>query len=243
MSLFPRAFDIQTILLLFNLSFVINRPTGAPQGYSLPSITDSTEKSLRRNSPSHEGGRLRHLEGRVNIGEQSNKALLEELVRLQGELKGSIRRNEDTLREEREERLVLSEKIQAANNLYTQMMMRLSRAEEKIESEHNTVGSLVNHTKQVEQALMGNQQQLLSRREQITVHVERMRDDVEDLRENYEQLQKNMRAVTDDVRTMKSKHEVQTVQFGTVVQEIRQRIKKLEGDTSNAVSMWMLKSK
>ena len=179
----------------------------------------------------------------MNIGEQSNKALLEELVRLQGELKGSIRRNEDTLREEREERLVLSEKIQAANNLYTQMMMRLSRAEEKIESEHNTVGSLVNHTKQVEQALMGNQQQLLSRREQITVHVERMRDDVEDLRENYEQLQKNMRAVTDDVRTMKSKHEVQTVQFGTVVQEIRQRIKKLEGDTSNAVSMWMFKSK
>lgn len=191
---------------------------------------------MRRNSPAHEVGRIRHLEGRVNLGEQSNKALLEELVRLQGELKGSIRRNEDTLREEREERLVLSEKIQAANNLYTQMTMRLARAEEKIESEHNTVGSLVNHTKQVEQALMGNQQQLLSRREQISVHVERIRDDMEDMRESYEQLQKNMRALTDDVRTMKSKHEVQIVQFGTVVQEIRQRIKKIEGDTGTAVS-------
>ena len=120
----------------------------------MPAITDS-EKGVRRNSPAHEGGRLRHLEGRVNIGEQSNKALLEELVRLQGELKGSIRRNEDTLREEREERLILSEKMQAANNLYTQMMMRMARAEEKIESERNTVGTLVNHTKQVEQALMG----------------------------------------------------------------------------------------
>lgn len=213
-----------------------NRPTGGQQGYSLPAITDSSEKSIRRNSPAPEGGRIRHLEGRVNLGEQSNKALLEELVRLQGELKGSIRRNEDTLREEREERLILSEKIQAANNLYTQMMMRMARAEEKIESDHNTVGSLVNHTKQVEQALVGNQQQLLSRREQITVHIERMRDDMEDMRESYEQLQKNMRALTDDVRTMKSKHEVQTVQFGTVVQEIRQRIKKIEGDTSSAVS-------
>ena len=131
---------------------------------------------------------------------------------------------------------MLAEKIQAANNLYTQMMMRMARAEEKIESEHNTVGSLVNHTKQVEQALVGNQQQLLSRREQITVHVERMRDDMEDMRENYEQLHKNMRALTDDVRTMKSKHEVQVVQFGTVVQELRQRIKKIEGDTSTAVS-------
>ncbi|XP_068762308.1 coiled-coil domain-containing protein 154-like isoform X3 [Montipora capricornis] len=212
------------------------RATGGPQGYPLPAIAGSSEKVGRRNSPIQEGGRIRHLEGRVNLGEQSNKALLEELVRLQGELKGSIRRNEDTLREEREERLILAEKIQAGNNLYTQMMMRMARAEEKIESEHNTVGSLVNHTKEVEQALMGNQQQLLSRREQITVHVERLKDDLEDTRENYEQLQKNMRALTDDVRTMKSKHEVQVVQFGTVVQEIRQRIKKIESDTGTALS-------
>ena len=214
---------------------MFNRTTGGQQGYSLPALSDSSEKG-RRSSPAHEGGRLRHLEGRVNLGEQSNKALLEELVRLQGDLKGSIRRNQDILREEREERLILAEKIQAANNLYTQMMMRMARAEEKIETEHNTVGSLVNHTKQVEQALIGNQQQLLSRREQITVHVERLRDDIEDMRENCEQLQKNMRALTDDVRTMKSKHEVQVVQFGTVVQEIRQRVKKIEGDTSAAVS-------
>ena len=212
------------------------RATGGPHSHSLPAITDSTEKGVRRNSPAQEGPRLRQLEGRVNVSEQSNKALLEELVRLQGELKGSIRRNEDTLREEREERLVLSEKIRAANNLYTQMMMRMARAEEKIESEHNTVGTLVSHTKQVEQALMGNQQQLLSRREQIHVHVERVKDDIEDMRESQEQLQKNMRALTDDVRTMKSKHEVQTVQFGTLVQEIRQRIKKIEGDTNTAVS-------
>ena len=193
----------------------------------------------RNNSPAHEGGRLRHLEGRLNVTDQSNKALLEELVRLQGELKGSIRRNEDTLREEREERLVLSEKIRSANNLYTQMMMRVARAEEKLESEHNTVGTLVNHTKQMEQALLGNQQQLLSRREQLHVHVERVKDDMEDVRESQEQLQKNMRALIDDVRTMKSKHEVQTVQFCTLVQEIRQRMKKIEGDTNSAVSAFI----
>lgn len=220
------------------ISYARKRPTVGAHSHPLPAITDSSEKGVRRNnSPAHEGGgRLRHLEGRLNVTDQSNKALLEELVRLQGELKGSIRRNEDTLREEREERLVLSEKIRSANNLYTQMMMRVARAEEKLESEHNTVGTLVNHTKQMEQALLGNQQQLLSRREQLHVHVERVKDDMEDMRESQEQLQKNMRALIDDVRTMKSKHEVQTVQFGTVVQEIRQRMKKIEGDTNSAMS-------
>ena len=213
------------------------RPVGGSYGSSLPALTDPSDKPVQQsNSPAHDGGRLRKLEGRLALSEQSNKALLEELVRLQGELKGSIRRNEDTLREEREQRLVLSEKIRAANNLYTQMVMRLARTEEKLESEHNTVGTLVSHTKQVEHALMGNQQQLLSRREQIHVHVERMKDDMEDMRENYEQMQKNVRALTDDVRTLKSKHEVQTVQFGTMVQEIRQRLKKVEGDINSMVS-------
>ena len=79
----------------------------------------------RNNSPAHEGGRLRHLEGRLNVTDQSNKALLEELVRLQGELKGSIRRNEDTLREEREERLVLSEKITSCSPITLPFLIEL----------------------------------------------------------------------------------------------------------------------
>ena len=213
------------------------RPGGGSQLSSFPALTDANNAGHRGSPGPHEGGRLRKLEGRLNINEQSNRALLEELVRLQGDLKSSIRRNEDTLRDEREERLVLAEKIRAGNNMYTQLIMRLARTEEKLESEHNNVGSLVSHTKQVEQALMGTQQQLLSRREQLHVQMERVKDDVEDLRETFEQYQKNTRALTDDVRTLKSRYEVQTVQFGTGVQEVRQRIKKLENDTHIAVSL------
>ncbi|XP_031567106.1 coiled-coil domain-containing protein 154-like isoform X5 [Actinia tenebrosa] len=206
----------------------MNNPTNLP---ALPGTTD------RRNSPpvSTEGNRLRKLEGRISLSEQSNRALLEEIVRLQGELKNSVRRNEETLRDEKEHRQVLSEKIRAANNLYTQLMMRLARTEEKLDSEHSAVGSLVNHTKHVEQTLMGNQQQLLNRREQVHVRIERIKEDLEDLQDTYEQSQKNMRAMSEDVRNTKSKLEVQTVQFGTMVQELRQRMKKIENDSQSAM--------
>ena len=215
------------------------RPAGGSEVTSFPALPASSNKSSQRRGSGNLNDatpRLRQLEGRLNINEQSNRALLDELVRLQGELKSSIRRNDNTLRGEREERLILSEKIRAANNLYTQITMRLARTEERLESERNAVGSLVSHTKQVEQAIIGSQQQLISRREQAHVQMERIKDDVDELRESFEQVQKNMRAMADDVRSVKSKQEINSVHFGTSVQEMRQRMKKIEGDTQSAVS-------
>ena len=206
---------------------------------TFPALPSSNKPPQQRGSgnSSDTWPRLRQLENRLNISEQSNRALLEELVRLQGELKSCMRHNEDSLRGEREERLILSEKIRAANNLYTQMTMRLARTEERLESERNAVGSLVNHTKQVEQAIIGSQQQLISRREQVHVKMERIKDDIDELQELYEQVQKNMRALATDLRTVKSKQEITSEHAGTSIQEIRQRIKKVEGETQSAVSI------
>lgn len=225
--------------LSFVLLFFFFRPAGGSEVTSFPALPSSNKPAQRRGSgnSSETGPRLRQLESRLNINEQSNRALLEELVRLQGELKSCVRRNEDSLRGEREERLILSEKIRAASNLYTQMTMRLARTEERLESERDAVGSLVNHTKQVEQAILGSQQQLMSRREQAHVQMERIKDDIDELRGTFEQAQKNMRAMAADLRTFKSKQEINSEHLGTTIQEIRQRIKKVEGETQLAVSI------
>lgn len=46
-----------------------------------------------------------------------------------------------------------------------QLTNRIARAEEKSAEERNAISSLVNHTKSVEQAVLGSQQELLSRRD------------------------------------------------------------------------------
>lgn len=109
--------------------------------------------------------RLRQMETRIHVAEKSNRALLEEVVRLQSELKGQIRRNEDTLREERQARIQMENSMRASNDLMAQMSARLKNAEERVQEEKSTVNALVSQTKNMEHAVLGGQQDLLNRKD------------------------------------------------------------------------------
>ena len=109
--------------------------------------------------------RYRQLESRVNVAEKSNRALLEEVVRLQSELKSTIRRNEDIIREERQTRAHIESSLRGANDLIGQLGVRLQRTEDRLTEEKSAVNALISHQKTVEQAIIGNQQEVLSRRD------------------------------------------------------------------------------
>ena len=88
------------------------------------------------------------------------------VVQYPGELKQSLRSSEETLLAERQARQQLTENIRASNDLIGQLGARLKRAEERVSDERTAVGALVNHTKQVEQAVLGSQQEILAKRDQ-----------------------------------------------------------------------------
>lgn len=69
------------------------------------------------------------------------------------------------LREERNNRAQLESALRANNDVMQQLTNRIARAEDKSQEERNAISSLVNHTKSVEQAVLGSQQELLSRRD------------------------------------------------------------------------------
>ena len=109
--------------------------------------------------------KFRQLETRVNVAEKSNRALLDEVVRLQSELKTNLRRNEEIVRDERQTQSQMENSLRASNDLIAQLSSRIKRTEEKVQEERQAVSALVNHTKSVEQAVLGSQQELMSRRE------------------------------------------------------------------------------
>lgn len=80
-------------------------------------------------------------------------------------LTGNVRRSDELLREERNSRAQLENALRANNDVIQQLTNRLSRAEEKSQEERSAISSLVNHTKSVEQAVLGSQQELLARRD------------------------------------------------------------------------------
>ena len=75
--------------------------------------------------------RLRQLETRVNVAERSNRALLEEVVRLQGELKANNRRSDETLREEKQARNQLENTLRASADVLSQMSQRIQVSQSK----------------------------------------------------------------------------------------------------------------
>ena len=173
----------------------------------------------------------------MKLSEQSNRVLLEELMKLQQDLKVALRQNEEMVLKERQERLAIMDKVDAAENMYTKVSMQLLRTEEKINLEHNTLASLLNQSKEVERALAGEEQRSLLKGEQIDRYISRFRNDVSELRQMNEQIHSNMRLVAEDVKTLKHRFEIQNSELSGVTQDMKQKIKRVENDNMAAVSV------
>ena len=110
--------------------------------------------------------RIRQIESRVVVAEKSNRALLEEVVRLQSEQKAQTRTHNEIMQQEKQSRIQLENSLRASNDLILQLSQRLQRAEDKVLEEKANVSSLINHTKNMEQTVMGNQKELVSRKDE-----------------------------------------------------------------------------
>ena len=184
--------------------------------------------------------RVQDLEGRIKVSEQSNKLLLEELMKLQQDLKLALRQNEEMVMKERQERIAIRDKVEAAENMYNRVAMQLLRTEEKVKMEHSTLATLLNQSKEVERALAGGQQRSMMKGEQIDRFISRFRDDLSELRQANEQIQSSLRLVGEDVKNIQHRFEMQNAEFDSVNQEIKQKVKKIETDSMATVSWSVL---
>lgn len=108
--------------------------------------------------------RIREMEMRLTVSEKSNRALLEEVLRLQNEIKSSGRRSDDILREERKARQDVETSIKVCSDLISQLTARIKTTEERVQEEKMTLSTLVNHTKGVEQVVLSSQHELLNKK-------------------------------------------------------------------------------
>lgn len=206
----------------------------------------NTDKQVPQSLPAiasiayHGNARAQDLESRVKLSEQSNRLLLEELMKLQQDLKLALRQNEEMVQKERQERLVIRDKVEAAENMYNRVSMQLLRTEEKVNMEHATLASLLNQSKEVERALAGGQQRSLMKGEQIDRYISRFRDELSELRQSNEQVQSSLRLVGEDVKNLQHRFEMQNSEFENVSQEMKQKVKRIETESVAAVSALLL---
>ncbi|XP_074648351.1 coiled-coil domain-containing protein 154-like isoform X2 [Tubulanus polymorphus] len=172
--------------------------------------------------------RIRQLDTRLAVTEKSNRALLEEVVRLQSELKNVIRRNEDLAREERNSRQQLENSVRGGSDLYNQLAMRLQRVEERGAQERTLIGDLLNQSKTIEQNVLGGQQDLLSKRDLQNTRIQELKNEVDEAMRGKSQLERLCYQLIEDVRMLKAKTENQQLDFASIANELKLRNKSLE---------------
>ncbi|XP_025105725.1 coiled-coil domain-containing protein 154-like isoform X2 [Pomacea canaliculata] len=172
--------------------------------------------------------KLRLLETRLGLTEKSNRSLLEEVLRLQNDLRISVVRNEQSIRDEKQARIQLDSSLNIVNDLITQLAARIKTAEEKILEEKSTLSSLVQHTKGVEQTVLASQQELKSRKDVQGNKLLDLQSRLNETLHSKEQVEKNIFTLTEELRSLRNKVENQQAQFSTVVADLRLRSRRLE---------------
>eukprot|EP00126_Sphaerothecum_destruens_P001841 Sdes_comp15272_c0_seq1m4117 len=105
-------------------------------------------------------GRVLQLEGRVEINEKSNRALLEEIVGLQGEIKSRFRRNDDLIQEEKQGIAQLSENLESNNKVLSKMITKYEKLDGGVYEAGKHISQLMNQQQDLEKKYSENFQQL-----------------------------------------------------------------------------------
>lgn len=99
------------------------------------------------------------------MNELSNRALLEEVLRLQNELATSVRRSFDTIAEERSLRQVLENNYKFQTENVLQLNNRLKRTEDLLQEDRKAMQSLILYTKTLEQSSASSLKELASKKD------------------------------------------------------------------------------
>ncbi|XP_046569599.1 coiled-coil domain-containing protein 154-like [Haliotis rubra] len=219
--------------------------TQFPAKYSqLPSIPSPTPAADNQVVPFHgTGGRngmrssadlieaqekVNFLESRLGVTEKSNRALLEEVLRLQNELRTSVNKNENTLREERNARQQVESSLKMCNDLIMQLSTRIKVTEEKLLEERSALSTLVTHTKGVEQAVLSSQHELRAKKDSQMTRISELQGTLQETQRAKDQVEKQVFSLMDELRGLRSKVDTQNQEFQSIASDLRMRSKRLE---------------
>ena len=141
--------------------------------------TDGDRHVLNGSPPSgsFSSTRLLYLESRMNANEQAYRGVLEELVRLQSEVRTAMRRSEDQWKEERRDRVQLREGLQVIVERLNEAVSKIGKVEERGENERRRVHSLTQHVERLDVMVVERQRMMDMKQDQQKAWNERYAGD------------------------------------------------------------------
>jgi len=179
--------------------------------------------------------KIKNLETRISQTETNNRALLEELIRLQNELALSLRRNFDSLQEERTARQLLENSYKFQTESFLQLTGRLKRAEDLLAEDRSAMQSLIAYTRNLEQTNLNTQSEVNSKRDYQFQRLEGLKLQIDDLQSSKESLQRSAMALLDEIKMLKSQVDMESLNVGAIGNDLRTKTRRLEEENRQHV--------
>ena len=181
---------------------------------------------------------MKQLESRVQFTEVSNRALLEEVIRLQNELALSLRRSFDSIQEERTARLMLENSYKFQSETVIQLNGRLKRAEDSLQEDRSAMQSLIYFTRSLEQSTNTTQKETFVKRDFQAQRLEELKMQIDDLQRSKDNLERSAYALLEEIKSLKGKVDMEAINLNSVGGDLRNKTRRLEDENRQQVKTY-----
>lgn len=179
--------------------------------------------------------KVKQLESRIQVTEVSNRALLEEVIRLQNELAISLRKSFETINEERNARQILENNYKFQTDNVLQLNGRLKRAEDSLQEDRTAMQSMIVYTRNLEQSILNAQKDLFIRRDFQAQRLEDLRVQIDDLQHSKDSLERSASSLLEEIKNLKNKVDIESINLNSVGGDLRNKTRRLEDENRQHV--------
>ena len=177
----------------------------------------------------------------MELGERANRALLEETVRLQAELKAAVRKNQHGIGNERAERNQLSDQLAALSDTIVGIESKLGRVTEASLTDATLLRHLTERLDRFEKHSLNTHQDSTLKGNETSGRFDQLRHDIEDLRQQQRLLMqtqdKTLRSLAGDMGSVKSRMDRMGMETQELASDLKQRASRMEVELRGTVEM------
>lgn len=117
---------------------------------------------------------------------------------------------------------------------------RIKRTEDTLQDDRSAVQSLILYTRNLEQSMLNTQKDLFARRDLQANRLDELRMQIDDLQRSKENLERSALSLIDEIKTLKSKIDVEQLSLNSISSDLRNKTRRLEDESRQQVRVCLL---
>ena len=174
------------------------------------------------------GRRIDGLDNKIQGQENSQRNMMDQMMKLSQELKLEMRKKDGMLIEEKNARIKVEQRLLNCMERLVETEERIKRIEGSSRENKNALGQLISHTKNVERAVTMNQQDMMQRKEAQAHKMQELNEKLATMVKSRENLERHSHTMQDEINELQNKMDNQSLEVKDVQGGLRVQNKMFE---------------